>query len=69
MQPDDKFALNNITRKLKGIFAGVIPGVDDFEKTTKRGATKRPFDAAYRAKRKVRMRMQKRSRRINRARK
>jgi hypothetical protein len=65
----DRFVLSNITAKLKSILAGERPGIDEITNVpSKRGATKPPFDAKYRAKRKIRMRMQKQSRRINRAR-
>ncbi len=67
MKEQDEGMLERITARLQAGLAGG-DGDETYNVPTKRGATKRPFNKSYRAWRRMRMRMQKKSRRINRRR-
>jgi hypothetical protein len=60
----DRFTLERIGHRLQQFMLGGDDSGDNIP--SKRGVTKSPFDAKYRKHRKMRMRMQKESRRINR---
>jgi hypothetical protein len=63
----DLFSLDRLKRRM-AFLSKILDAPDEEEVTSRRGATKSPFDEKYRKRRKIRMRMQKQSRRINRAR-
>lgn len=63
---EDQFLLQRFNARLRAIYDGALAGESVNDTPTKRGFTKSPFNRKYREHRKMRVKMAKRSRRINR---